>query len=116
MVSTGVCGECVNPLDSTFSGGGLDGQRIMFYNTSSFRGWQLVEEEMDEAWSPPLGSPGSVDERRAYVWGARYIDDLIQTLVDGHDGASPDGDYEDVAGGMMPGSSTSTMPSSRWWR
>ncbi len=73
--------------------GGLDEQRVMVYNAS----WQLVEEEIYEGWSS--GTPGSVDERRAYVWGARYIDDLVQTLVDGHDGATPDGDYEDAAGG-----------------
>lgn len=82
----------IQRVDSDLAGG-LDEQRIMFYNAS----WQLVEEEIYEAWSS--GTPGSVDERRAYVWGARYIDDLVQTLVDGHDGATPDGDYEDAVSG-----------------
>jgi len=82
----------VHRADTNLSGD-LDEQRIMQYNAS----WQLVEEDIYEGWS--IGSPGSVDERRAYFWGNRYIDDLIQTLVDGYLGASPDGGYEDVSGG-----------------
>jgi len=72
--------------------GSLDEERIMYYNA----GWQLVEEDIYEDWSS--GNPGSVDERRAHIrgfWGARYIDDLVQTLVDGN----ADGDYVDTSGG-----------------
>jgi len=67
----------------------------MFYNADHFRGWQLVEEDIYEDWSS--GNPGAVDERRAHIrgfWGARYIDDLVQTLVDGN----ADGDYVDTSG------------------
>jgi len=55
----------------------------MYYNA----GWQLVEAEIYEGWSS--GSPGSVDQRRAWFWGARYIDDAIEMLVDDDN----DGDY-----------------------
>jgi len=68
--------------------GSLDEERIMYYNA----GWQLVEEDIYEDWSS--GNPGAVDERRAHFWGARYIDDLVQTLVDGN----ADGDYVDTSG------------------
>jgi len=67
----------------------------MSNNANHFRGWQLVEEDIYEGWTS--GNPGAVDERRTHVrgfWGARYIDDLMQTLVDGN----ADGDYVDTSG------------------
>jgi len=55
----------------------------MYYNA----GWQLIEADIYEGWSS--GSPGTVDQRRAWFWGARYIDDAVEMLVDDDN----DGDY-----------------------
>ncbi len=59
-----------------FSG---DQQRLMYYSAN----WQLLEERIDDDWS----AQSSTDDRHMqYVWGPRYIDDIIarrETRLDG---------------------------------
>ena len=76
--------------DTDFDGS-LDQERIMYYNAS----WQLLEEVIYDDWSS--GSPGSVDENRTYIWGERYIDDLIAIQKD----TDVDGNYDDIGGSEM---------------
>ena len=46
----------------------LDEQRIMYYSSD----WQLLEERIDD----DLAS-GTIDRHVQYVWGPRYIDDIV---------------------------------------
>ena len=47
-------------------------EQHQFYYTA---GWQIAEELVDENWSE-MG-PASIDKMFKYVWGVRYIDDII---------------------------------------
>ena len=76
--------------DTDFDGS-LDQERIMYYNAS----WQMIEEVIYDDWSS--SSPGSVDENRTYIWGERYIDDLIAIQKD----TDVDGNYDDAGGSEM---------------
>lgn len=67
------------PADTTW-----DVQTVMYYSAN----WQLLEERIDEA--DPFGS-GDV-KRRQYIWGARYIDDLIRQRTD----MNADDDFADA--------------------
>ena len=57
-------------------------------------GWQLIEEDVDDDFDD-----ASADRRHVqYVWGSRYIDDIILRREDRSDGTGtlPDGDYQDA--------------------
>jgi len=69
-----------------------DQRREQYYSA----GWQLVEERVDDGWTS--GGGFSADRRLQYLWGIRYIDDIVMHRED-HDG---DGDFTD--GGTL-----------RWW-
>jgi len=56
----------------------------MFYSAN----WQLVEERIDDDY---LNNAG-VNRRFQYIWGPRYIDDLVLRRLDGN----ADGDFADV--------------------
>lgn len=64
----------------------LDEQRLMYYGA----GWQLLEERIDADYQ---SSPG-IHSHMDYIWGARYIDDIVAHRRDS-DPASQDG-YEDT--------------------
>lgn len=64
----------------------LDEQREQYYSA----GWQLVEERVYDSWSS--GSPGSVDRTFQYLWGGRYIDDIVWHRED----VNNDGDFTDA--------------------
>jgi len=67
----------VKKADTTLPADGtLDQQRIMYYSPA----WQLLEERIDDDLP---GADG--DERHVqYVWGPRYIDDIILHRKDGN--------------------------------
>ena len=52
---------------NTNSAGPLDQQRLMYYDAN----WQLVEERVDDDLD------GTIDRKVQYVWGTRYIDDIV---------------------------------------
>lgn len=60
----------------------LDQKRLMYYGPE----WQLLEELVDEAYQ---ASPG-IDRHAQYVWGVRYIDDIVSTRQD-YDPSAEDG-------------------------
>src|SRR5690554_3370924 len=62
---------------------GIDEQRLLYYSGA----WQVVEERVDDAWS----SGHTTDRIVQYVWGLRYIDDLVLNRQD----SNADGDYVD---------------------
>jgi len=80
----------VKRLDTPGSAAGIDEKREQYYSA----GWQLVEERVDDNWT----SGFTADRRLQYLWGIRYIDDIVMHRED-HDG---DGDFTD--GGTL-----------RWW-
>src|SRR5690606_11462901 len=53
---------------------GIDEQRLLYYSGA----WQVVEERVDDAWS----SGHTTDRIVQYVWGLRYIDDLVLNRQD----------------------------------
>lgn len=63
-----------------------DEQRYMYYSAN----WQLLEEDVWDDWDDQ--TPGSVDRHVMYVWGQRYIDDIVLRRED----RNTDGDYEDA--------------------
>lgn len=68
----------------------IDQQRLMYYNAS----WQLVEEHIDDAFTPTSGSSGHSDNRVSQnFWGLRYIDDMILRRIDDV-GTGAGGSYE----------------------
>ena len=64
--------------------GGPDQQRLMHYSA----GWQLLEEDVWDDWTEQ--TPGDIDRHVQYVWGIRYIDDIILRRED----RDADGDYD----------------------
>ena len=72
----------------------LDQQRMMYYSATPGM-WQLLEEDVWDDWTAQ--TPGDIDRHVQYVWGARYIDDIILRREDRSDGQDPgpDGDYAD---------------------
>jgi RHS repeat-associated protein len=73
-------------VDTDDSGGlsAIDLQHTMYYSP----GWQLLEERID------TNVDGNDDQRKQYIWGARYIDDIIHSRLD----ANIDGDFTDPPG------------------
>ena len=59
-------GRNFRTVKKTYTGGQLSETRHFYYNSS----WQVLEERVGE-------SPSFVGANRQYVWGDRYIDDLI---------------------------------------
>jgi len=56
--------------------------------------WQVLEERVDaESAFTTDPTSGDIDRREQYIWGVRYIDDVVMHRVDGN----TDGDYDDVA-------------------
>ena len=55
--------------------------------------WQVLEERIDaESAFTTDPTSGDIDRREQYIWGVRYLDDLVMHRVDGN----TDGDYDDV--------------------
>jgi len=52
--------------------GDLDQQRVMYYNAQ----WQLLEEFINDSWDDEA-DPEDHSRRMQYVWGGRYIDDIV---------------------------------------
>jgi RHS repeat-associated protein len=73
----------------TDANGSPDQQRFIFYSAA----WQIVEERIDDDYPFPT-DPAAADHERTmqYVWGLRYIDDLVLRREDGNF----DGDYLDA--------------------
>ena len=75
----------------------MDQARLMSYGAD----WRLLEERVDDnlslsAWSEGTWSPGTdLDRVQQYVWGTRYIDDIVLHRVD----RNMDGDYSDAVDG-----------------
>jgi RHS repeat-associated protein len=63
----------------------LDQERKMYYSAD----WQVLEERIDEDY---IANPG-VNRRMQYIWGPRYIDDIVLRRLDG----TADGDFTDGA-------------------
>ena len=74
--------------------GTMDQARLMSYGAD----WRLLEERVDDnlslsAWTEGTWSPGTdLDRVQQYVWGTRYVDDIVLHRVD----ANIDGDYSDA--------------------
>ena len=69
----------------------FDEQREMYYTA----GWQLIEERIDDDYiNNPGGGTGvpPVERTVQYLWGGRYIDDIIMHREDGNG----DGDFIDT--------------------
>jgi len=72
----------------------MDQARLMSYGAD----WRLLEERVDDnlslsAWTEGTWSPGTdLDRVQQYVWGTRYVDDIVLHRVD----ANIDGDYSDA--------------------
>jgi len=66
--------------------GGIDEKREQYYTA----GWQLVEERIDDSWSS--GGGFSADRYMQYLWGTRYIDDIIMHRED----TGGDGDFDAI--------------------
>ena len=87
--------------DRTGAGAGPDGTmdqaRLMSYGAD----WRLLEERVDDnlslsAWTEGTWSPGTdLDRVQQYVWGTRYVDDIVLHRVD----RNMDGDYSDPGDG-----------------
>jgi RHS repeat-associated protein len=87
--------------DRTGAGAGPDGTmdqaRLMSYGAD----WRLLEERVDDnlslsAWTEGTWSPGTdLDRVQQYVWGTRYVDDIVLHRVD----KNMDGDYSDPGDG-----------------
>lgn len=63
--------------------GTLDQKRLMYYSAA----WQLLEERIDDN----LDTAPGIDRHQQYVWGPRYIDDVILHRRD--DGANGSYDF-----------------------
>ena len=61
----------------------LDEEREMYYTA----GWQLIEERIDDDYINNAG----IDRNMQYLWGGRYIDDIIMHRED----TNGDGDFTD---------------------
>lgn len=59
-----------NPTVST----ALDQKRLMYYSAN----WQMLEERIDDDYQNSAG----VNRRFQYIWGPRYIDDLVLRRLD----------------------------------
>ncbi|MDP1797698.1 MAG: RHS repeat-associated core domain-containing protein [Planctomycetaceae bacterium] len=55
-------------VQKSYTGGTLDETRHLYYTEPSL--WQVIEERVG-------ASPDSADAERQFVWGKRYIDDLV---------------------------------------
>jgi RHS repeat-associated protein len=96
-VYNGLNWRILKQADTNASGGGgdagLDQQRIMFYSAN----WQLLQEFIDDDSTFPSGGAGQAalagdnERRMQYLWGPRYIDDIVLRRLDGN----ADGDYSD---------------------
>jgi RHS repeat-associated protein len=96
-VYNGLNWRILKQADTNASGGGgdagLDQQRIMYYSAN----WQLLQEFIDDDSTFPSGGEGQAaldgdnDRRMQYLWGPRYIDDILLRRLDGN----ADGDYDD---------------------
>jgi RHS repeat-associated protein len=77
--------------------GTMDQARLMSYGAD----WRLLEERVDDnlsisAWNEGTWSPSAdLDRVQQYVWGTRYIDDIVLHRVD----RNTDGDYVDAGDG-----------------
>lgn len=77
--------------------GTMDQARLMSYGAD----WRLLEERVDDnlslsAWTEGTWSPGTdLDRVQQYVWGTRYVDDIVLHRVD----KNIDGDYSDPGDG-----------------
>ncbi|MDY7110425.1 MAG: RHS repeat-associated core domain-containing protein [Planctomycetota bacterium] len=76
--------------------GGPDQQRLMHYSAAPGM-WQPLQEDVRDAWTEQ--TPGDIDRHVQYVWGSRYIDDIVlrrEDRVDNQEDPGPDGDYGDA--------------------
>jgi len=77
--------------------GTMDQARLMSYGAD----WRLLEERVDDnlslsSWTEGTWSPGTdLDRVQQYVWGTRYVDDIVLHRVD----KNMDGDYSDPGDG-----------------
>ncbi len=77
--------------------GTMDQARLMSYGAD----WRLLEERVDDnlslsAWTEGTWSPSTdLDRVQQYVWGTRYVDDIVLHRVD----KNMDGDYSDPGDG-----------------
>ena len=67
--------------------GEFDRQHKYFYTAA----WQIAEELIDNNWAE-MG-PGNIDQTIRYVWGIRYIDDIILRSSHSLGGIDPEGNY-----------------------
>jgi RHS repeat-associated protein len=68
-------------VQKSYTGGVLDETRHLYYTEPSL--WQVLEERAGT-------SPNSADAERQFVWGMRYIDDLVLRDRDTDDNGSLD--------------------------
>ncbi len=80
---------CIIKQADTDFDGTLDQQRMRYYSA----GWQLCEERIDDDW-PFTDDPthADIDRHVQYVWGQRYIDDLLLHREDN----DTNGTYDDT--------------------
>lgn len=81
----------VGKLADTDNDGAIDEQRLIYYTAN----WQIAEERVTDrstwSWDPTTG----IDRYVQYIWGPRYIDDLIARRVkDENDGDT--GVYDEI--------------------
>jgi hypothetical protein len=56
--------------------GAFDQKRSMYYSAD----WQLLEEHIDD--DTDAMTPDGVDRHMQYVWGPRYLDDIVLRRLD----------------------------------
>ncbi|MBL9118559.1 MAG: DUF4347 domain-containing protein, partial [Phycisphaerae bacterium] len=80
--------------------GTIEQVRLMYYSAD----WQLLEERVDNAAASTTTpaklydgtwTTSGVDRRQQYLWGTRYIDDIVLHRID----RNADGDYTDTTDG-----------------
>ena len=59
--------------DTSLIPDGLDQMRVLSYDAS----WRLVDEQVDDGWSPSPPGTFTADRTLEQFWGLRYIDDPI---------------------------------------
>ena len=82
----------VGKLADTDNNGSLDEQRLIYYTSN----WQIAEERVTDRstwnWDP---HDAGIDRYVQYIWGPRYIDDLIaRRMKDENDGDT--GVYDEI--------------------
>jgi hypothetical protein len=78
FIYNGLNWRIIKRADTDASGGedALDQERRMFYSAN----WQMIEEQVDDDWT--LEGPNDIERTIQYVWGPRYIDDIVLRRID----------------------------------